>query len=285
MLKHQIKQLIAEIRKLDVAKITTANVEVFNNLDGMMDSFQNFAKYYETLDKSMLSTTDLLSNLKQFVSSTNSINDILEEIKQTVQSGNDASEYFNKHIQSFDRYSDAVAEAVANNDSSFKNSINQLSEATSKQFDSFNELIAEFDSKLTDAFTKSVEKFTETMDEQVRRTEEAFEKGRPKFEKLDKLEKLETIEERLSNIEEQLSSAINSGNKDIVGVLNSINKSVKDNSNTSVVASNNGPSQQIKIEQPKKTIFNYVELSLKVVTYMVVISYGIHSLLNFFNII
>jgi len=284
------KQLISEIRKLDVAKITTANVEVFNNLEEMMGSFQNFAKYYEELDKSMLNTSKLLSNLQQFVKSTEDINDILSEVKATIQQGNEASKFFNKHIQSFEKYSDAVREAVANNDSAFRDAIEQLRESTTKQFEKFNELISEFDSKLSDAFTKSVEKFTDTMDEQVRRTEEAFEKGRPKFEKLDnldKLDKLEIIEERLNSIEEQLTDSINKGNRDIIAALNNINSSVKSNSNTSAVStmSSNGGTKQIELHNPKKTTLDHVVTGLKIATYLVIIVYGVYSGLHFFKIV
>ena len=280
---NQEKQLISEIRKLDVAKITTANVEVFNNLDGMMDSFKGFAKYYETLDKSMESTSDLLSNLKQFVSSTEDINLILENIKQTVQSGNKATEFFNSHIQSFAKYNDAVSEAVAENDSKFREAVVELKKATTNQYDSFTKLISDFDSKLSGAFTKSVEKFTETMDDQVLRTQIAFEEGRPKFDKLDKLDKLEVIEERLSSIEEQLSLAINNGNKDIIVALNNINKSVIDNSNSS---SGSDSIQKIRIEETKKSIFDIALVGMKLTTYAVIIMYGvIIPILKHYNLI
>ena len=313
---NEEKQLIAEIRKLDVAKITTANVEVFNNLEEMMDSFQNFAKYYEELDKSMLNTSLLLSNLQQFVNSTEDINNILAEVKSTIKQGSEASDFFNQHIKSFEKYSDAVNEAVANNDSSFKEVIGQLTKATSTQFESFNKVIAEYDLKLTEAFTNSVTKFTETMDKQVRRTEEAFEKRRPKFEKLDKLDKLEnldklkgiderlskldklegiderlskldkleSIDERLSSLEEKLSKTINKGDRDVIYAIDRLNSSVK-KSNVVTNVSGESSSQNIVIEQPKKSIFNYLETIIKIGAYIVIISYGVHTLLMFLNIV
>ena len=220
-IEHE-QTLIKDIANLDVKGLSTANVKVFKNLDGMMDSFQNFAKYYNELDKSMSSTTELLSNLNQFVRNTQNVNTVLEEIKNSISQSNQATTFFNKHIQSFERYNDSVNVAVAKNDSAFQEAVSQLSEATQKQFDSFNNLISGFDSKLSEAFTQSVEIFTKTMDEQVRRTETAFETGRPKFEKLDnldKLVKLEAIEDRLGSLETKLVNVISSGNKDLVAAL------------------------------------------------------------------
>ena len=271
--------LVKDISNLDVKGITTANVKVFKNLDEMMDSFQNFAKYYSELDKSMSSTTELLSNLKQFVSNTQNVNMVLEEIKSSISQSHQATTFFNKHIQSFERYNESVNVAIAKNDSAFQEAVSQLSEATQKQFDSFNNLISGFDSKLSEAFTQSVEIFTKTMDEQVRRTETAFETGRPKFEKLDnldKLVKLEAIEERLSSLEVKLVNVISSGNKDIVAALvNGINMS------ESVF----NKKDETNIQPPKKSFINRLVPVFKILAYTTIISYGVHSFFTYFDIL
>ena len=71
------QDLIEQIKELDVKKVASVNLDVFNQLQGMMGSFQEFAKYYEHLDKSLLNTTSLLSNLQVFVANTHNINVIL----------------------------------------------------------------------------------------------------------------------------------------------------------------------------------------------------------------
>jgi hypothetical protein len=275
------QKLIQEIANLDVKGITTANVKIFKNLGEMMGSFQNFAKYYNELDKSMKSTTELLSNLKQFVSNTQNVNIVLEEIKDSITQSNQATSFFNKHIQSFERYNDAVNEAVAKNDSAFQEAVAQLTKATQKQFDSFNNLISTFDSKLSEAFTKSVENFTRTMDEQVRRTEEAFEKGRPKFDKLDnldKLVKLDVIEERLVSLERQLTTVISDGNRDIVLAINNTNNSEKEITHN--VGSDNGGNIP-----GNKSIIDVIITVMKIGTYTVIIVYGIFLILKYFDFI
>ena len=277
-IEHE-QTLIKDIANLDVKGLSTANVKVFKNLDGMMDSFQNFAKYYNELDKSMSSTTELLSNLNQFVRNTQNVNTVLEEIKNSISQSNQATTFFNKHIQSFERYNDSVNVAVAKNDSAFQEAVSQLSEATQKQFDSFNNLISGFDSKLSEAFTQSVEIFTKTMDEQVRRTETAFETGRPKFEKLDnldKLVKLEAIEDRLGSLETKLVNVISSGNKDLVAALS---KGI--NSSERVSSKNDDTSLHV----PKLSFINRVLPVFKIAAYTTIISYGIHTLFLYFDIL
>ena len=275
-IEHE-QTLIRDIAKLDDKGLSTANVKIFKNLDGMMASFQNFAKYYNELDNSMSSTTELLSNLQQFVNNTQDINIVLEGIKNSISQSNQATTFFNKHIQSFEKYNDSVNIAVAKNDSAFQEAISQLSQATQKQFDSFNNLISGFDSKLSEAFTQSVEVFTKTMDEQVRRTETAFETGRPKFEKLDyldKLTKLDTIEERLGSLETQLVNVISNGNKDIVNALvNGIQKNVNDKKT------------EPNVTIPKVSFTDKLQTVLRIGVYTIIISYGISSLFIYFDVL
>lgn len=270
------QKLIEDIKQLDVVKITSANIKIFNKLDGMMESFHNFAKYYDELNSSLTSTSDLLSNLKQFVKNTENVNVVLSEIKSTVIQSNEATSFFNKHIKSFQNYNEAVNEAVANNDSAFQEAITQLKLATQNQLESFNKIIASYDSQLTNAFDNSIVNFTKVMDLQVRRTEEAFENSRPKFEKLDKLDKLEkldAIEERLVSLEGKLTNVISSGNKELVSAIFNLNGV-------------GGITPNIKsknvLGKVKRDLTEKILTILKITAYSVIIIYGVHSVLRYF---
>lgn len=273
------QQLIKDIRRLDVTKITTANIEVFSQLDIMMDSFNNFANYYNQLNSSMSSTTALLNNLQKFVDSTNNINLVLEGIKENINQSNTATDFFNTHIQSFSRYSDAVNEAVINTDSKMTKAINELGRLTEVQFNLFNEAIAGFDSKLSTAFTHSIEKFTEAMEAQILRTEEAFENSRPKFEKLnqlDKLDKLEVIEKRLMSLEEKLSGVFSNNSKEIIAAI----REIKISDNKLITE----PGRVKKLPLFEKPIFKNITNALRTGTYLVIIIYGAHALFQYFNL-
>jgi hypothetical protein len=266
------QSLISEIKSLDVKKVTSINIDIFNQLEGMMGSFQDFAKYYNQLDKSLLNTTELLRSLETFVANTHNINVVLESIRNNIDRSDKATEFFNLHIESFSRYGDAVNEAVANTDSKMSKAIHELVELANKQFESFNEAIAGYDSKLSIAFNKSIENFTQTMDHQIMRTEEAFNTARPKFEKLNKLDKLEDIEKRLINLESQLSDVITTGNNSIVQALNSINISISPTSHSI---------ESLPKNNFKTTVLQKVLLGLKVTTYIVVITGGIFYLYEY----
>jgi len=275
------QQLIKDIRKLDVSKITSANVEVFSQLDIMMSSFNNFANYYNQLNNSMNGTTELVNKLQKFIGTTENINAVLEGIKNNIEESNSATSFFNTHIKSFSRYSDAVNEAVINSDSKMTKVINELGRLTEEQFNSFNEAIANFDSKLSTAFTHSIEKFTEAMDAQILRTEEAFENSRPKFEKLnllDNLNKLGAIEDRLGKLEVGISSTFNESSNRIIEQL-------KKNGNMANVPIIKNIDNEMSLGDGDHKPARFIKILnvLKASAYAIIISYGVHSFLIYFG--
>jgi hypothetical protein len=273
-------QLISDIKKLDVSKITTSNVKVFNQLDTMMDSFANFANYYNQLNNSMSSTTELVKKLQHFTDTTENINAVLEGIKNNIDTSNSATKFFNTHIESFSKYGDAVHEAVVQTESKMANAINDLGKLSLEQFNSFNEAIAGFDSKLSKAFTHSIEMFTKAMDEQIVRTEEAFENSRPKFEKLDNLDKLESIDKGLGNLQKDLSLVFKNSSQDIIAAIEKMNS----NKEWPITASSKVSEPNV-LKPIKKTKLELVLIVLKIGAYLTILSYGIQSMLIFFDII
>jgi biopolymer transport protein ExbB/TolQ len=281
ILKEQ--ELINEIRNLDIRRLTSSNVRVFNQLGDMMDSFKQFAEYYDTLNRSLSNTTQLLSNLEEFVQNTKNVNSVLEEIKNNIKTSNSATEFFNEHIRSFQQYGESVRIAIGENDAAFRTALEQLTSATQTQYESFTTLISEFDSKLTAAFTHSVERFTAAMDEQVIRTEEAFERSRPKFEKLDKLNKLDDIENRLSLIEQTLSNDITNGSKTIVETLEELKEAVTNKKLTlqQLPANKKPEDEQVKQEKKSKKFKpEYIVEGLKVSAYLVIVIYGLMQMFS-----
>ncbi|MCH4552208.1 hypothetical protein [Aestuariibaculum lutulentum] len=269
------QKLIEEIKTLDVKKVAKVNLDVFNKLEGMMDTFSKFSKHYRDLDKSLDNTNTLVISLGKFVSNTQHINDILESIKETIIRNNESTIFFNTHIESLSRYGDAVNEAVASTDSKMSKAIDELVESANKQFESFNEAIATYDSRLTKAFENSINKFTEVIDLHVQRTEVAFNSSRPKFEKLneldrlqklDALDKLADIDKRLISLEDKLSEVISHSNFKLIEALSYLNPQIKE-MDSSLIEDN---------KNMKNIILNYVMTALKLTAYVVIISGGLY---------
>lgn len=257
------QQLIQDIRALDVRKVSAVNLDIFNKLESMMGSFQSFAKYYEKLDSSLLNTTKLVDNLDKFVRNTDDINVILQDLKSIITKSDQASDFFSQHIKSFSQYGDAVNESVADSDSRMSKAIDVLGVSVEKQFEAFNESIAEYDSKLSIAFDNSIKRFNESAKDQIDKTEIAFNNSRPKFEKLEHLEKLNGIEQKLSQLESGLSDVIKRTNREIVDAISS-------GGYTNLTStSSNVPTSK------KKNLMDKVSFGIKIISYVVIIVAGI----------
>ncbi len=258
------QELIQELKSLDVKKISLVNIDIFKKLEKMMLSFQNFAKYYEYLDKSLLNTTALVQNLERFVQQTSNTNLILDELKSIMRKSDQASEFFNQHIKSFSQYGESVNETIADSDSKMSRAIAALTISAENQFEAFNKSIAVYDSKLSNAFDNSIERFNESIKHQAEKTELAFNNARPSFEKLNKLDKLESIESKLLKLEEGLSDTIRQSNRELILALSSLKSN-------NVIPN----SEEIMIEDNPSSMGSKLYTILKISTYLMIIALGI----------
>lgn len=264
------QQIIRDIKALDVREISSMNLDTFDKLRQMMDSFENFKKYYEYLDKSLLNTTKLVQNLEKFVSNTEHITHILNDLKNISSKSDQSAQFFNQHIQSFSKYGEAVNEAVADSDSKMSKAIDVLGKTAEKQFAAFNEILAEYDAKLSTSFDNSIERFNETMKLQAEKTMTTFESARPKFEKLNQLDKLNTIEQRLGKLESGIISALNSNNNELIRVLK-----VAQNNNSNNTVFREAINKEEEKDEPVKKWITKTMFGLKVSSYVIIILTGV----------
>ncbi|MBA3986211.1 MAG: hypothetical protein H0X63_06495 [Flavobacteriales bacterium] len=210
--------LLKQIKDLDVKKLSKSNVEIFRTLSGMMDSFQAFPEYYNKLNDSLDNTTTLNKNLQKLVSSTEDVNQILTGVKSIIENGNEATDFFNTHLKSFNKYSEAVNLSISITNETFEKAMQHLNRAVAAQIEAINFIVAEFDSKLTKSFDTSIEKFTA-----------AYENNLPKFKKLEHLEKLDLLPTTNTTLE-SIRNILQKQNE----ILNNLNIQMPENVNLNI---------------------------------------------------
>lgn len=243
--------LLEQIKALDVRQLSQSNIEIFNSLSGMMDSFKAFPAYYEELNRSLHGTTELNSNLQQLLSSSRNVNEILSEVRNIIETSNSASSFFNEHIRSFERYSEAVSLSVAETNTTFEKALGKLEKAVVTQLEAFNVAIAEYDSKLSKSFDTAIEKYIQ-----------AFSNATPEFQNLKHLEKLDLLlqsDQSLKDIKKTLE--IQSG------ILKNLDVQLPENLN--VQMKNN------------KTIFDYIKDGVIVVAGIAVIVMAVYMIIKY----
>lgn len=282
-------QLLADIKKLDLDKMSHANIMLLNQLKGMMDSFKNFASYYNELNNSMSQTSTLVSRLNTLVENSGNLNIGLELMSQGVEDSRRATEFFNKHIQSFKEYDTAIVAAVSNTDSSMKGAVSELSKSVEDQASVFKSIVADYDLKLRSAFEESINIFVKNMKKVSADSLNAIQEGVPKFEQLDKLSQLEKLNEmqglkesinRLTDSSENLHDSLMKNQKEQVVLLKNLSNISIPNSSSPVIIE-----KQSKGDSKNGKIIGNIDLVLKWTAYLTVIGIGIYSLLDLLNII
>lgn len=195
---HMELNMLNTIKDMDLRKVSSANRSMLKNLTDVMDKFEAFPKYYETLNNSLGQTVNLNNNLHKIVTSTNDVTEILQEVKGIIQTSNKAAEFFSTQIGSFKEYSAHMSTGLAQMDEVLKRSLLSLQEAVEKQFSLFSTALGEYDQKLRLAFEESITRFNET-----------YANTAPNFDhfkelpvisnKLEGIKELEIISSRLEN--------------------------------------------------------------------------------------
>lgn len=193
-------KMLSELSKLDLDRMSHANIMLLNQLTGMMDSFKNFASYYNQLNTSMQQTTALVDRLNILVQNGQKLEEGLELLIQGVDDSKEATQFFNKHIKSFKEYDTAIITAVSNTDSSMKKAVDQLSESVLLQAQIFQDIISSYDSKLRAAFNESIKTFTDRIQEVSSEALNSIQQGVPKFDQLEKLNELDGLKESVHQL-------------------------------------------------------------------------------------
>ena len=189
-------ELIRELNEIDIKKVAEYNVTVFNQLSKMMEDFQAFPKYYNELNASLSNTTKLNDNLIKLLENSSDVGEAIAEVKNISEKSNGAFTFFNKHIESFVKYEDAVNKAVAVADDEMGKAIGSLQESVTKQFDKHSIVIAESQNRLEDIIKEYIKTLGNATD--------------PRFNKLDKLEGIDQSLNEIKHSIQQQTKALSS---------------------------------------------------------------------------
>lgn len=276
-------KILADIQKLDLDRMSHANIMLLNQLNGMMDSFKNFASYYNELNTSMQQTSTLVDHLNKLVQNGQKLEEGLGLLIQGVDDSRQATQFFNKHIRSFKEYDSAIITAVGNTDISMKNAVNQLSDSVKAQALHFQNSVSTYDSKLRDAFNESINKFSDTMKALSSESLDAIQKGVPKFNQLDKLNELQGFKESINQLTASgkgLHETLERNQATQLDILKKIASIPSHESLKPALIEN-----QKEAKSTNRNIIGTVDLILKWTAYISVICIGLYFLLSYFKIL
>lgn len=235
--------VIDKVGKLDVMKISAANLELFDRLESNMVTFNKFSEYLSQMSQ-------ISDNLRDFASRTASIDNVISQIDLSLQENNRLSRFLTAHFEKIEMAGDAALKAVDLSDSHFKEAIEKLREETDKSlslaFRSVNESASNFssalgklkeetdnriarlnmdasenDSRLTEIYKEIGASLAEVTARHISQLQEAYSHALPRFEQLNNLQVLPEIREKVL---ESVSRMQNESNQNTARLIEAINQ-------------------------------------------------------------
>ena len=204
--------IIARLERLNMTKVSKANLEMFSLLEKNMDAFQSFSGYLAGIE-------EIASNLKDFASRTSQIDKISGQIDTTLSESRDLVRFLNAHFEKIENAGTAALRAVDLSDSHFRESVELLKERTSASVETLFSISDKTESDLKGALNQITERITEATNKHIEEFMVAYSQAVPRFRNL---EYLQPIQEMLASKSDSLISQSEKTNQAIVNLLHEL---------------------------------------------------------------
>jgi hypothetical protein len=185
------QDVISKIEKMDMTKVSKANLELFDRLDTSMGAFNHFAEF--------LTEMRLISdNLKEFGSRTSNINNIIGQVGSSLEESRKLSIFLTTHFQKIEAAGSAALKAVDLSDSHFKDAIELLTTETNKRISNLNTDANNNESKLTEIYIEIGKKLEKITSEHLAAFNSAYSNAIPQFGQLDNLKILPDFQQEVA---------------------------------------------------------------------------------------
>jgi len=239
-------EVIDKVGKLDVMKISAANLELFNRLESNMITFNKFSEYISLMSQ-------ISDNLRDFANRTASIDNVVNQIDLSLQENNRLSRFLTAHFEKIETAGDAALKAVDLSDSHFKEAIEKLKEETDKTlslaFRTVNESASHFSSaleklkeetdsrisrlnmdasdneaKLTEIYKEIGASLATVTAQHISQLQEAYSQAVPRFEQLNNLQILPEIREKVLESVSRMQSDSNQNTAKLIEAINQLKR-------------------------------------------------------------
>jgi hypothetical protein len=242
------KEIIQRIDRIDVLKVSKANLELLDKLEKNIHSFNQFASYLDLMGRISL-------QLQDFASRTANIDSIAKHIDGSLAENRKLIEFLSSHFIKIENAGNAALNAVDIADSHFRDAIERLksksdeyfeklfdsiSESSSKfaeaidklnneiqtRTENINQNTADHESKITDIYNEIGIKLNEITAHHLKSLETTFSESIPQFNQLEKLELLPQMTERLTENITKIQNDSKSNSSNIIESISKLNSSL-----------------------------------------------------------
>lgn len=219
-------ELMERVDKLNMRKVSTTNLEIFQKLENNLQSFDSFAKYWERLTESLSTTSDLTGKLHSLLDRFENIEGISNKIDQTLGDYKSTMGFFTAHIEEIKKGGDMSKLAVTHADLAFKEAIEQLTINTQQRIQNLNESSSVIDVQLKEIGEEVARRLQEATETHISKLTDVYVDNTPDFDKLSKLDSLPLIHKAIEESSVQIASGNYSDNEKLLDKMSSLESAI-----------------------------------------------------------
>ncbi len=213
------QEMMDKFEKMDMIKISNANLNLFSKLDENMNAFKEFSKY--------LSTMEAISvNLKEFASRTVAVDAIAGQINTSLQDSKKLSQFLTSHLDKIESSGMNALNAVNYADSHFRTSIENLTKEMAARINNMTASAIHHESDLKKIYEDIAIELKKSTTEHIKEFTKSYAEAVPKFEQLDNLKELGPIKNVIETEAHSLKNDSDIHNQNLINKITQLNDSI-----------------------------------------------------------
>lgn len=272
--------LIARLERLNMTKVSKANLELFDRLERNREAFDNFSAYLSNMEA-------IAANLKDFAMRTSNVDKVTEQIGQSMLRSQELTRFLTAHFEKIEMAGASALRAVDLSDSHFRESIESLTKRTNSGIEDLFSFSDKKESDLKELFEKITETLKEVTSRHISEFMSAYSQAVPQFKQLDNLETLASRSELIITNSEKSNKAILAKLDELDSKLVSLNDHSPAESVETAIQNLSGQLTGKKLYQNSggKRLFRIFETSLRILALGLIVVVCAGLILRYFRII
>ncbi len=189
------EHILREIQEFKIAKVTQVLNNLFDRVDANMEAYREFSQYLNLMGV-------ISERLAIFSNRTQNFEDIAREVSGSLNESQRLFHFLSEHLAGVEHIGQQSLEAINAADSHFSHAIAELDREVSARIQTLNDGTNAFDSRIAELFEQIGNNLKEITRRHIEELSSAYHQSLPEFKRLEKLDDLEVISEKLDGVDQ-----------------------------------------------------------------------------------
>lgn len=187
------EHILREIQEFKPAKVTKVLTDLFTRVDANMEAYREFSQYLGMMG-------EITANMASFAERTHNIEEIANELKNNLNESRNLFHFLSEHMSGVENIGQQSLEAINAADSHFNQAVQMLDREVTARIRALSDGSNTFDTRITQIFEQVGNELQEITRRHIDALSNAYHENLPEFRRLEKLDGLDTISEKLDGV-------------------------------------------------------------------------------------